>query len=582
MVDQHQEAELTAGTKIVPGERYGFFTDTTLCIGCKACEVACKEWNQLPAEEGGLTGMSYDNTEALSATTWRHVAFIEKMAADGARPTDMEGFQSQWLMMSDVCKHCANAPCLEACPTGAIFRTEFDTVVVQQDICNGCGYCVPACPFGVVALDTLDGKAHKCTLCYDRLKGGMEPACAKACPTELDPVRPARRPRPYRRAARRRPARARRGRRVSLRRAGNAGGDRRPRPAERVLPAARPPGDLQPARRAQPAGPARRARARHRPRRDGRARRRGIRPVPGGTARPMTAMGREWQGETYYGRAALKPAPWKWYVAAYISASGMAGGAQMVAACARFADPEGSRALVRNARVLAAGGALAGAALLIADLGTKRRWYNMLRIFRATSPMSIGTYILSTFGLATGATLLGALPLGRTAGRVADAAQVPAGLAGAGLGTYTASLLAATSTPAWSADPAALGARFATESVASAAAALAIGERLGGRDAMADRLDTVALVAAGGHLVATWRRDPSAASLALGGAVPLAAYAAYRLGGRRRPALALLGAASLIAGGAIGRAALVRAGQRSAERPEDYFAAAQPAPGKAP
>ncbi len=87
-------------------------------------------------------------------------------------------------MMSDVCKHCEPAPCLEACPTGALFRTEFDTVVVQQDICNGCGYCVPACPFGVVESAKEDGKAHKCTLCYDRLKGGLEPACAKACPTD--------------------------------------------------------------------------------------------------------------------------------------------------------------------------------------------------------------------------------------------------------------------------------------------------------------------------------------------------------------------------------------------------------------
>src|SRR5436190_16566571 len=95
----------------------------------------------------------------------------------------MQPFQSNWLMMSDVCKHCARAACLEACPTGALFRTEFGTVVVQQDICNGCGYCVPACPFGVVDLDLGDGHAHKCTLCYDRLKGGLEPACAKACPT---------------------------------------------------------------------------------------------------------------------------------------------------------------------------------------------------------------------------------------------------------------------------------------------------------------------------------------------------------------------------------------------------------------
>jgi formate dehydrogenase iron-sulfur subunit len=178
------EAELTAGTRVVPGRRYGFLTDTSLCIGCKACEVACKEWNMLPADEIGLTGMSYDNTGALSATTWRHVAFIEKIAPQGKpRATSLQAFQSNWLMMSDVCKHCQHAACLEACPTGALFRTEFDTVVVQQDICNGCGYCVPACPFGVIGMGPLDGKAHKCTLCYDRLKGGLEPACAKSCPT---------------------------------------------------------------------------------------------------------------------------------------------------------------------------------------------------------------------------------------------------------------------------------------------------------------------------------------------------------------------------------------------------------------
>jgi formate dehydrogenase iron-sulfur subunit len=178
------ESELTAGVKIVPGRKYGFFTDTTLCIGCKACEVACKEWNALPADNLGLTGNSYDNTGGLSSNTWRHVAFVERLGGDGARPTSMPPYQSHWLMMSDVCKHCANAPCQEACPTGALFRTEFDTVVVQQDICNGCGYCVPACPFGVIDLNAIDGKAHKCTLCYDRLKGGLEPACAKSCPTD--------------------------------------------------------------------------------------------------------------------------------------------------------------------------------------------------------------------------------------------------------------------------------------------------------------------------------------------------------------------------------------------------------------
>jgi formate dehydrogenase iron-sulfur subunit len=184
------ESELTAGVRIEPGKSYGFFTDTTVCIGCKACEVACKEWNNLPADEVGLTGHSYDNTGALSANSWRHVAFVEKTQRerDGQRPgvrdNDQAAFQSGWLMMSDVCKHCNHAPCMEACPTGALFKTEFDTVVVQQDICNGCGYCVPACPFGVIDVSKTDGKAHKCTLCYDRLKGGLEPACAKSCPTD--------------------------------------------------------------------------------------------------------------------------------------------------------------------------------------------------------------------------------------------------------------------------------------------------------------------------------------------------------------------------------------------------------------
>ena len=159
--------------------RMGFFTDTSVCIGCKACEVACKEWNNVPEDGITLTGMSYDNTVGLSADTWRHVAFIEqhKPVADGQD-------QFRWLMASDVCKHCTHAACLDVCPTGALFRTEFGTVVVQEDICNGCGYCVPACPYGVIDRREDDGRAWKCTLCYDRLGADMEPACAKACPTE--------------------------------------------------------------------------------------------------------------------------------------------------------------------------------------------------------------------------------------------------------------------------------------------------------------------------------------------------------------------------------------------------------------
>ncbi len=183
--------------------RMGFFTDTSVCIGCKACEVACKEWNHVPASPQGFTGESYDNTVELGANTWRHVAFIEQrkpldagedaglaqvaarggLAEESGLQTYQDGDGMRWLMASDVCKHCTHAACLEVCPTGALFRTEFGTVVVQEDVCNGCGYCVPACPFGVIDRREDDGRVWKCTLCYDRLRDDMEPACAQACPT---------------------------------------------------------------------------------------------------------------------------------------------------------------------------------------------------------------------------------------------------------------------------------------------------------------------------------------------------------------------------------------------------------------
>jgi formate dehydrogenase iron-sulfur subunit len=228
--------------------RKGFFTDTSVCIGCKACEVACKEWNAVPDDGMNFLGSSYDNTGALGASTWRHVAFIEQPKSLGSQQPGMAGTpvggpvtdllnelsgaaengdramlgtdtekvdvspvelgmpsfelpggrdpdgqrtDFRWLMSSDVCKHCTHAACLDVCPTGSLFRTEFGTVVVQDDICNGCGYCVPACPYGVIDRRVGDkatvpkvGVAQKCTLCYDRLGDGMTPACAKACPTE--------------------------------------------------------------------------------------------------------------------------------------------------------------------------------------------------------------------------------------------------------------------------------------------------------------------------------------------------------------------------------------------------------------
>ncbi|AKK10566.1 4Fe-4S dicluster domain-containing protein [Corynebacterium uterequi] len=217
-------------------ERKAFFTDTSICIGCKACEVACKEWNRVPQDgDYQMLGSSYDNTGDLGANTWRHVAFVEqsKDKIDAARestkqlvglglpsvgaptppastrttPPDTPDFR--WLMASDVCKHCTNAGCLDVCPTGALFRTEHGTVVVQDDVCNGCGTCVAGCPFGVIerrdsggvsvrtsrhpvgedftvgekAPMKNQGVAQKCTLCYDRIKVGDRPACAQACPT---------------------------------------------------------------------------------------------------------------------------------------------------------------------------------------------------------------------------------------------------------------------------------------------------------------------------------------------------------------------------------------------------------------
>ncbi|GGB25462.1 4Fe-4S ferredoxin [Flexivirga endophytica] len=219
--------------------RKGFFTDTSICIGCKACEVACKEWNHNPRDgDLELTGWSYDNTQSLGASTWRHVAFIEQdrerieqaresgrklvdLGMPAVRPSGSSSGEGRaayrdqdvtppdtpefrWLMASDVCKHCTHAGCLDVCPTGALFRTEFGSVVVQDDVCNGCGTCVAGCPFGVIerrsdgtaAPTTRSGEkkgeqpdvpkrgvAQKCTLCYDRLVDGETPACAKTCPT---------------------------------------------------------------------------------------------------------------------------------------------------------------------------------------------------------------------------------------------------------------------------------------------------------------------------------------------------------------------------------------------------------------
>uniref|UniRef100_B8IZ07 4Fe-4S ferredoxin iron-sulfur binding domain protein n=1 Tax=Desulfovibrio desulfuricans (strain ATCC 27774 / DSM 6949 / MB) TaxID=525146 RepID=B8IZ07_DESDA len=167
------------GTGPAMQEPVGFFTDTSVCIGCKACQVGCKHWNMLPGLEPRLSGRSYDNTLELSARTWRHVKFAEVIDTD-IPANNRQGMH--WLLASDSCKHCDDAPCMRACPTGALVRTEVGGVYPQADICNGCASCVAACPFGVIARNEKSGHSHKCTFCLDRVRDGLQPACAKTCP----------------------------------------------------------------------------------------------------------------------------------------------------------------------------------------------------------------------------------------------------------------------------------------------------------------------------------------------------------------------------------------------------------------
>ena len=160
-------------------EPMGFFTDTTVCIGCKACEVACKEWNQLPGTNGGVNTLERRQLRQ-HAPARRHPLAPRQVhrAVHGGpqgRPLAADERRLQALRPGG---------CLEVCPTGAIIRTEFDTVVIQSDACNGCRDCIAACPFGVIDINPVSGTAQKCTLCYDRLQGGLEPACSKACPTD--------------------------------------------------------------------------------------------------------------------------------------------------------------------------------------------------------------------------------------------------------------------------------------------------------------------------------------------------------------------------------------------------------------
>lgn len=305
---------------------------------------------------------------------------------------------------------------------------------------------------------------------------------------------------------------------------------------------------------------------------------------------PVASPARGYQGPTYHGQPMLKASGYGWHIWGYTWLAGIAGSAQLLATVGDLIGRADLRGLVRQGRALAAFLPVLGAGLLVADLHTPQRFYNMLRIWRGTSPMSIGSWVLSGFA--------GASLLTWVAGRTGHAGaamllQLPAAAGGAGMAVYTASLLSATSTPTWSATPRLLAGRFAASAFATGAAALSIGEILRGHPRNAASLQRAAALAAAVEYglertaerrlraqgldsvmhepqIATRRR---AAQLA-GVFVPLACVLANELAPRRSPALALTAAVGILAGGALMRSAVFAAGNRSAERPEDAFALA--------
>lgn len=279
-------------------------------------------------------------------------------------------------------------------------------------------------------------------------------------------------------------------------------------------------------------------------------------------------------GESYYGRPAIKPSVYGWKVALYTFLGGLAGGAQVIATLADLVASRKDSSLIKTGRRLAAlNGAVIGPALLIVDLHTPQRWYNMLRIFRRTSPMSIGSYVLAAFG---GFSVLSLIP------RAGRAAQIPAALAGAGMASYTPALLASTATPLWASTPRALGAEFASAAFASGAAALMLFSKERGLEQAA----CAATLAYGAASIAArhehhkkgvdralrhgkWAKMHKA-GLGLSIALPLACFAMNAIAGRSRDR-SLVAAAGILAGAFLSRWALFEAGNESARQPQDYL-----------
>jgi protein NrfD len=309
---------------------------------------------------------------------------------------------------------------------------------------------------------------------------------------------------------------------------------------------------------------------------------------------------------TYYGQPSVKPSLWGWLVSSYIFVAGLGGASQIIAAAADLTGGEELATIVRRGRYIALGAVLAAGPLLIIDLHTPQRFYNMLRIFRKTSPMSIGTWVLMSFGASSAALAAAqfAKDRGRAPGRIAETAttvlQVVAALAGMPMTTYTGALLSATSTPLWAAAPRLIAAAFGASAMACGAAALRLGQKdRGAVDGDSRALDRIGFMAGAVELALLlslrqrlrdqgvdgafretgWGLGYDVGAVVLGAAVPVMHDAAsvFETGPAPKPSPAI--AFAILAGGFLLRHILLRAGNISAKRPVDYFRfAGKPAP----
>lgn len=300
----------------------------------------------------------------------------------------------------------------------------------------------------------------------------------------------------------------------------------------------------------------------------------------------------QYAGDTYYGMPAVKPPPFGWHVAAYLFLSGLGGASQIVAAVAGLCGGARMKSVAKNGRGIAMAAALTGPLLLVWDLKTPRRFYNMLRILRRTSPMSIGSYTLTAF--AATSTVAGAASALDADTRIQRVLDAPACAAAAGMLTYTGAMFASTSTPLWAAQAPLLSPRYAASGFACASAALAIIETLNGRSSSAAALERLGVTATVAYAAISRRAEAKAraaqaaspldeppygalhrASKVLAVAVPLACHGLKALAPRHAGSLSLIAAVSTLAGTALARYVDLYAGKASAKKPRDYLTLAR-------